>query len=146
VVANAWHWFDSGAATSEVYRVLREGGRLGIVYNRRDESVEWVARLSETIDEHRGSTPQYRSGRWREGLEKTSLFGPLDRRDFAWEQTLTRNLLRDRVASISFIARLDRDDRDRVLRVVDRLAVVQFGGRPTFTMPHITEVYMTTRA
>jgi SAM-dependent methyltransferase len=143
VVANAWHWFDSPAALGELRRVLRPRGHLAIVYNRRDESVEWVARLSEIIDEYRGKTPHYRSGRWREEIETTSFFGPLERRDFRWEQPLSPALLRDRVASVSFMARLDGKQWTRAMRAVDELAAHEFGGRKEFAMPHTTEVYVT---
>lgn len=144
VVANAWHWFDSQSALAEVHRVLRARGRLAVVYNRRDERVRWVSRLGEIIDDHRGETPQYRSGRWHDVFEKTALFEPLERNDFAWDQPLTPALLRDRVASISFIARLDPPDRDDVMRAVDELVVEEFGSPTEFTMPHTTEIYVTT--
>jgi SAM-dependent methyltransferase len=144
VVANAWHWFDSDVAAAEAHRVLRRSGGLALIYNRRDESVGWVARLSEIIDEHRGDTPQYRSGRWREAFESSPWFAPLRRRDFKYPHRLSPALLRDRVASVSFIAQLDGARRKRVMDSVDELVVQEFGGRSEFTMPHTTEVYTTT--
>ncbi len=47
--AQSWHWVDVPAASTEVARVLRPGGRLGLVWNLRDERVEWVRALGEAM-------------------------------------------------------------------------------------------------
>src|ERR1700722_7574275 len=42
VCAQAFHWFASHEALEEIHRVLVPGGALGLVWNVRDESCEWV--------------------------------------------------------------------------------------------------------
>ena len=49
LVAQAWHWFDPERAIKEVARVLRPGGRLGLVWNTRDERLGWVKDLGRII-------------------------------------------------------------------------------------------------
>jgi ubiquinone/menaquinone biosynthesis C-methylase UbiE len=41
-VSSAWHWLDPGQAVPEIARVLRDGGRLGVIWTSRDR---WVAEL-----------------------------------------------------------------------------------------------------
>jgi SAM-dependent methyltransferase len=44
-VSSAWHWLDPGAAVPEIARVLRDGGRLGVIWTSRDRLTDWVADL-----------------------------------------------------------------------------------------------------
>jgi ubiquinone/menaquinone biosynthesis C-methylase UbiE len=44
-VSSAWHWLDPGRAVPEMARVLRDGGRLGVIWTSRDRRVDWVAEL-----------------------------------------------------------------------------------------------------
>lgn len=48
----SWHWFAHDAATAEIARVLRPGGRLGVAWNIPDDSVPWVADLNTIIHRH----------------------------------------------------------------------------------------------
>ena len=49
LVAQAWHWFDADRAIGELLRVLRPGGRLGLLFNTRDARLGWVAQLDAII-------------------------------------------------------------------------------------------------
>jgi SAM-dependent methyltransferase len=44
-VSSAWHWLDPARAVPEIARVLRDGGRLGVIWTTRDRRVDWVAEL-----------------------------------------------------------------------------------------------------
>jgi SAM-dependent methyltransferase len=44
-VSTAWHWLDPARAVPEIARVLRPGGRLGVIWTTRDRDQDWVAEL-----------------------------------------------------------------------------------------------------
>ena len=44
-VSTAWHWLDLPRAVPEIARVLRPGGRLGVIWTSRDRNEDWVAEL-----------------------------------------------------------------------------------------------------
>jgi SAM-dependent methyltransferase len=44
-VSTAWHWLDPARAVPEIARVLRPGGRLGVIWTSRDRDEDWVAEL-----------------------------------------------------------------------------------------------------
>ena len=60
LVAQAWHWVDPHRAVPEVARVLVPGGRLGLIWNNRDEREDWVKQLGLIMhgnDDPRAATP-----------------------------------------------------------------------------------------
>src|SRR6201999_68315 len=44
-VSSAWHWMDAERAVPEIGRVLRDGGRFGLIWTSRDREVDWVRNL-----------------------------------------------------------------------------------------------------
>jgi SAM-dependent methyltransferase len=139
-VAQAFHWFDGDAALAEIHRVLRRGGTLALVWNRRRMDDPLNRAVEELIAPYRGHTPALRTNAWRAAFERTDLFGPLEEHDFPNDQSLDADGLVDRVASISFIASLDEAARADVLQAVRALA-----GDGRVTIHHDTEVHLTER-
>jgi SAM-dependent methyltransferase len=138
VVAQAFHWFDPGPALAEIHRVLGPGGRLGLVWNVRDRTVDWVARVADITEEYAPEMPRYRTGRWREGLEASPLFGPLEGATYPHEHEVDAPTMVDRVASISWIAILPDAERGRALERVRRA----LDGLPErFPVPYHTDVW-----
>src|SRR6516165_464598 len=44
-ISSAWHWMDPERAVPEIARVLRDGGRFGVIWTSRDHEVDWVREL-----------------------------------------------------------------------------------------------------
>ncbi|MGH9043187.1 MAG: class I SAM-dependent methyltransferase [Acidimicrobiia bacterium] len=142
-VGQAFHWFSAASALAEFHRVLRPGGRLGMVWNVRDESVGWVAALTRLIDSHVGAGPTFRSGAWQRAFDSTPLFGPLHAATFPNEQRVDVDGVLARVASISYIAALPEAGRRRV---TDQVLVLladhpDTAGRDEFVIRHHTDVF-----
>jgi SAM-dependent methyltransferase len=132
VAAQAFHWFDQPVALREIARVLRPRGRVGLIWNMRDESVEWVARLSAII----GAEPLDR-GDTTLAVDASGLFGPVERREWRWEQPVTRARLQELVLSRSYCASLPETERAPVLEAVGRLHD-EAAGHDGLAMPYVT--------
>jgi SAM-dependent methyltransferase len=61
VISSAWHWFRQPDATQEMARVLRDNGRLFVLWNGFARSLEWVNELSKLRDGKRDPSVRPRS-------------------------------------------------------------------------------------
>lgn len=143
VCAQAFHWFATPEAVAEMRRALMPGGVLGLIWNGRDETVPWVAALSEITDRYEGDTPRYKTGAWRNGFPAPGLefIGEQHVRNFhvgtAGQVVLKRTL------SVSFIAGLPADKRAEVERDVLRLIqqTPELAGGKEVAFPYLTSMY-----
>ncbi|HET9851035.1 MAG TPA: methyltransferase domain-containing protein [Candidatus Limnocylindrales bacterium] len=145
LVAQAFHWFDALRAMSEIRRVLKPGGGLGLIWQARDASVPWVARLNEIIDAADDGHPRFRTGEWREAFDNTALFEPLQEATLASVQNASPDEIVDRVASISYIAAMRDEDREQVLADVRHLLATDpaTATLDRIDLPHVVHVYWT---
>ncbi len=133
--AQAWHWVDPRRAVPEVARVLRPGGRLALVWNKRDERVDWVKQLGRTM--HADDDP-------RPDLPVVGPpFGPLQRRDIEWVYRATPSAVVDLVASRSYVITLAPAARQELLGELHRLLGThpQLVGAAAIDIPYIAECH-----
>jgi SAM-dependent methyltransferase len=134
LVAQAWHWFDPTRAVPEVARVLRPGGRLGLVWNTRDERLGWVRELGRIIGQE--NDPDHLSN----DVTLPAPFTGPERCYVEWTNYLTPQALIDLVASRSYCITSPAQVRSRTLDRVRELlathpALAQSNG---LAMPYVT--------
>lgn len=132
LVAQAWHWFDPDRAATEIARVLRPGGRLGLLWNVRDERPGWVKDFGRII-----------------GLEhdwaNTTVVLPEPFTDAAthrveWTNYITPQTLIDYVSSRSYCITSPAEARAQTLNEVRELLATHpsLANATGLAMPYIT--------
>jgi len=140
VCAQSLHWFAFVAALAEIRRVLRPGGQLGLIWNVRDESVEWVAALTRLIAPFEGGTPRYRTQEWR-SLFPAQGFGPIREERFANDHVgPPEEVILAHILSVSFIAALGGEQRSIVESQLRQMidSTPELAGRASIMFPYET--------
>lgn len=147
VCAQAFHWFSTEAALAEIHRVLKPGGRLGLVWNVRDESVDWVEAITDIITPYEGDTPRFHTGRWREAFTGEYFSAP-GMTTFAYQHVGSpQEVIMDRFLSVSFIAALPVAQKAAVTAQLQALIDTHpaLRGRDTVAFPYQTQAYVCDR-
>jgi SAM-dependent methyltransferase len=138
LVAQAWHWVDLQRASAEVARVLRPDGRLGLLWNHRDERVDWVSELTLAITRD-GSDHTGHNGIDPSNPEFGTEFGQIEYLATEWRVPMTPTGLLELVASRSNILVASEDERAEITARVQGLLNhhPQLVGRGHFEMPYV---------
>jgi SAM-dependent methyltransferase len=127
--ASAWHWFDESIAVPEIARVVRDGGRLGVVWSSRDRDLEWVRGLDQLPGDPPIAPRDEDVHRWRREVsaEFDGRFVNVERATFAFTRRMT---LADAVAMVGTYSRIitaSAQERDAVLDRARDVLHAQYG-------------------
>lgn len=132
LVAQAWHWFDPERAVAEVARVLRTGGRLGLLWNVRDERLGWVKEFGQIVGlEHDWANAT---------VVLPEPFTDVQTHQVEWTNYVTPQALIDYVASRSYCITSPADVRTRTLDEVRSLLATHpaLANSEGIALPYIT--------
>ncbi|HMF04940.1 MAG TPA: methyltransferase domain-containing protein [Acidimicrobiia bacterium] len=143
-VAQAFHWFDAERAFDEFARALRPGGRIGLIWNARDRSQDWVNEVWSIMDRVEKRAPWRDHEHWRDSaLGNRFGFGPLHTETFRHAQEITPDGVIERIMSVSHVAVLPPAERERVLDDVRRVLATHpdAKGRQELHIPYRVDAY-----
>jgi ubiquinone/menaquinone biosynthesis C-methylase UbiE len=137
-VGQGFHWFRFDEALAEMHRVLRTSGGVALLWNNRDQGDELQREVTKLMEPFvpAGRAASYDASKH---LRESSLFGPVEERNFRFAQELDADGLVGRILSISFIAAAPHERRAELERLL--LEVADARGR-TFAFPYVTSVYV----
>ncbi|GAC1602124.1 MAG: class I SAM-dependent methyltransferase [Acidimicrobiales bacterium] len=143
VAGQAWHWFDHGAATTECARILRRGGRIGILRNLRDESEPWVGALGEIIGGEDRSVATFFGATT---IDLGAGFGPVAMSRIAHTHRIATADLVTLAATHSYVA--VHPERERMLADVRTLTETHpaLAGRSELDIPYLCDVFSAVRS
>jgi SAM-dependent methyltransferase len=150
VCAQAFHWFATSSVLAEFHRVLKPGGRLALVWNVRDESVDWVAALTRIISPFEGDAPRFYKGDWRRPFQQNQStgFSALQETRFGYTHIgASDEVILDRFMSVSFIAALPEKDNAAVRQKISDLIATHptLSGQAIVHFPYTTRAFVCTR-
>jgi SAM-dependent methyltransferase len=147
-VAQAFHWFDAVPALTEFARVLRPGGRIGLVWNARDRSNDLVDQLWSIMDRVEKQAPWREHDAWRDSaFVEHPDFTPLTEAVFHHEQVLTPDAVVARFRSVSHVAVLPHAEQEVVLDEVRGVLATHplAAGRAEVAIPYRVDAYWSER-
>ena len=135
-VAQAWHWCEPLAASTEIARILRPHGTLGLIWNQLDTSHPWVHRLSRIMHAGDVHKPGFRPviGPEFEGLESHVT---------RWEDALTPEDIMELTKSRSYYLRANDATRAKVMGNLEWYLYDHLSHAPgeTIGLPYMTQTW-----
>lgn len=135
--AQAWHWFDTEAASQEARRLLKPGGVLALVWNTMDVQVPWVHRYSRIM--HAGD------------IQKDDFAPPVaagfelaERVVVRWEDPMPTQDLIDLARTRSYVIKASDATRAKVLGNLDWYLHDHLGHAPgdVVPLPYRTDLFL----
>ncbi len=122
LAAQAFHWFARERALAEFQRILRPGGRLAVLWNRRSRTDPFTLGYRRALEDTAGEAPAEKTEFAPEAVGATGRFACLRSASFPNLQLLGLDELIGRARSTSTVPKQGpvRDELERRLRALHR--------------------------
>ncbi|WP_404472743.1 class I SAM-dependent methyltransferase [Microbacterium aerolatum] len=142
VLGQAWHWVDPAAGSTEIGRVVRSGGTLGLIWNTRDSGTDWVRRLTAIMH---SSAAELMLDEY--GPTVAEPFGVLEQEEWQWVRPITRAELHRMADSRSHLITASDAERRSIHDDMDVLFdELGLDGEATIDLPYVTRAFRAVRA
>ncbi|HWU30941.1 MAG TPA: class I SAM-dependent methyltransferase [Microbacterium sp.] len=141
VLGQAWHWVDPETASAEIGRVVRPGGTLGLIWNARDNRVDWVRRFTAIM--HASAAEEMLDAG---GPTVAAPFGELEAERWEWVRPMTRAQLHRMADSRSYLITAAEQERASIHEGMDALFdELGVTGEDTIDLPYVTTAFRARR-
>jgi SAM-dependent methyltransferase len=140
LVSSAWHWMDPELAVPEIGRVLRDGGRFGLIWSSRDREVDWVRKLDllrepADVPDPAEMVRAHRLRHRRVALPEPSPFANIETASFPFTRTIRVEDYAPMIATYSRIITAGEQERADILARVREAVDEQFPGATEIELP-----------
>ncbi len=138
--SSAWHWMDPVRAVPEIARVLRDGGRFGLIWTGRERDIAWL-RANEWFREAQGEVraldrmPRGPDGRRLVILPDGSPFTNIETATFRFTRPMAPAEIVDMLTTYSAVITADPQVVERGRASAAAALAAQFPGAVTIDVP-----------
>jgi SAM-dependent methyltransferase len=150
LISSAWHWMNPELAAGEIGRVLRDGGRFGLIWSSRDREVDWVRTVDMLREpdpaarEQAASRPRYRNR--NVVLPEPHPFEGIEVASFTFTKTVPVDDFAPMLGTYSRIIVASQRERAEILARIRAAIDAQFPGATEIELPMRSLCWRATRS
>ena len=142
--AQSFHWFATLDSLKSIHHVLKAGAALCLIWNQRDERVDWVKALAALLAQYEADTPRFHNDAWLQVFEQQALFQHVELQRFEHQQQgRVEDVVSKRLLSTSFIAAMPEAQQHALKAQFEQIVLEYTGKGPQdqIVFPYVTYAF-----